>query len=282
MDIHDFEDRLLGVDDLLLLNIGPDQFVPFVVRRAKGNELLYDPVLQVAIAGPQVPSGATASASQAATFVDNVQFGLSPTVTSISNVNDIFWNLAPYEIYQVFVGVAPRYERVWIKQPYGNFQTGLEQAITPTSTYPDVGFFDGFRSPYGRPSRTTETFILVSTSVNFTLYNAAPWIVSPRFAFFINRLFVQPVRDPAVVKALLNRSIHARYYSMGNPLNGIPWPKSYYGDIDPLPGIVGSYPTKVPLSTPSNIKTVERAMAAAGYLAGAGLKQAKEYEWGVT
>ena len=173
MDISDFASRVLDVDDLLLLNIAPNQFVPLVVRRARASQLVYDPVLQAAITNPQAGT-ATVAASQSAIFQDNVQFGLSPTNSGISNVNDIFWNLAPLEIYQFFVGVAPRTHRLWIKQPQGAFQTGLEQSITPSATYPDVGFIDGFRSPYQRPSKDTETIVLRSVSVNFTLANMAP------------------------------------------------------------------------------------------------------------
>jgi len=265
MDTSSFDTKILTVDDLMLLQVGVNQYVPLVVRRARASQLVYDPVLQSALVGPQVAVNMTPSASQSSAFQDNVQFGLNATVTSISNVNDIFWNLSPLEIYQVFVGVAPRQERFWIKQPYNQFETGLEQSITPSSTYPDVGFFDGFRSPYTRPHYSTETIILVSVSINFTLFNAAPWVVSPRFNFFINRCYVEPVTDPAVVKALLNHSIHARYITMGSPTLGIPWPKSQYDGVDPLPVAVGSYPVQVAPNAPSNEKSVYRAMAVAGY-----------------
>ena len=104
--------------------------------------------------------------------------------------------------------------------------------------------------------------------------------MSPRFNFYINRCFVQPVSDPAVVKAMLNHQIHARYVTMGSPTSGITWPKQDYSGIDPLPVEVGSYPTVVPPDTPSNKLSVARAMAVAGYMGADQANKAVTAGWG--
>ncbi len=226
---------LLRESDYLLLNIGVDQYVPFVVRRQSLNSLVYDPVRQGTLAGPQVPPGGTPSGSESANYVSNLQFGLSNTETSIAGVVDIFGMLDPLEIDQVFFGIAPRPHRMWVQQPFGAFVQGLEQNIVPAASYIDVLDVDGYESPYGDPSERSEFFSLSSLSVSFALANPQPWNVAPTIEFLINRLYVQPVNDPTTVQRLLKRAIPAHYFSMGNPKVNMPWPAPQYNNARPLP-----------------------------------------------
>ncbi|MGI0067034.1 MAG: hypothetical protein ACREB9_01200 [Thermoplasmata archaeon] len=225
---------VLHESDYLLLNVGVDQYVPFVVRRQALNEVVYDPVLQGALAGPQVPPGATPSAGQAANYVAQVQFGLLASETSITGVFDIFGALDTLEMDQVFFGISPRPHRAWVQQPTGTFVQGLEQNIVPSATYADVIDTDGFASPFGRPGAASEFFSLSTLSVTFALANPQPWPASPRFDFLINRLYVQPVNDPLTVQRLLKRAIPAHYFSMGNPKVNLPYAPQQYGGAKPL------------------------------------------------
>lgn len=234
---------ILRESDYLLLNVGVDQFVPFVVRRQALNELIYDPVLQGAIAGPQVGPGVTPGVGQAASYLAQIQLGLSNSVTSIAGVFDIFGMLDPLEMYQVFFSVAPRPHRVWVQQPVGAFIQGLEQNIVPSTTYADILGIDGESSPYGRPSPASEFFSLSSLSVTFALENPQPWPVNPRLDFLINRIYVQPVNDPALVQRLLKRAVPAHYFSMGNPKVNLPYSSTAYNGAKPLPSGAGDLPT---------------------------------------
>ncbi len=251
---------ILHESDYLLLNVGVDQYVPFVVRRQSLNELVYDPVLQGAIAGPQVGPGATPGSGQAASYLAQVQLGLSQSATSIAGVVDIFGMLDTLEMDQVFFGIAPRPHRIWVQQPSGAFVQGLEQNIVPASAYTDVLDVDGFDSPYGRPSPASEFFALNSLSVTFALANPQPWPVTPRIDFLINRLYVQPVADPVVVQRLLKRSIPAHYFSMGNPKVNMPWPSRGYNGALPLPSAGGD------MALPSLVALLKKQ----GYIATAG------------
>jgi hypothetical protein len=250
----------LRESDYVLLNVGVDQYVPLVVRRQQLAELVYDPVAQGTLAGPQVPPGGSPSASQSANYVAQLQLGLSAAVTSINGVFDIFQLLDDLEVYQVFFGIAPRQHRVWVQQPLGSFVTGLDQNIVPSASYEDVLQVDGFQSPYGSPSPLSEFFSLKGLSVSFALANPAPWPVNPRLDFYMNRLYVQPVGDPAIVQRLMKRSIPARYVSMGLPKTNMPWPASNYNKAQPLPSALGD----------ASLAQIVAFLKKAGYIATSG------------
>jgi len=271
MTIADDLTQLLQESDYLVLNTGLDEYVPLVVRRQALNPLVYDPVKQGAIAGPMVQVGGTPGGGQAAGYIQNVQFGLSTSVTSISGVTNIMTLLDGLEIYQVFWGVAPRQMRVWLMEPGGQFVSSLDQNIVPSQSYPDVGYLDGYLSPYLAPSRFSEFFSLNSVLVSFTLENPGPWPVNPRFYFLVNRLYVEPVDDPAIVQRLLKRTMPARYASMGLPTANIPWPTYNYDGIRPLSSTVGELPpiggAKAAPAKGAAPVSVEQALIASGYLA---------------
>jgi|GEM_PF-1327343 hypothetical protein len=262
--------QLLQESDYVVLNTGTDEYVPLVVRRQSLNPLVYDPVLQGALAGPMVQVGEVPGAGQAPGYIQNLQLPLLNTVTSIAGVTNIFTLLDELELYQVFWGVAPRQMRVWLQQPGGSFVAALDQNIVPSQTYPDVGFLDGFDSPYKSPSRYSEFFSLNSILISFVLANPGPWPVNPRFYFLVNRLYVDPVTDPAIVQRLLKRTMPARYVSLGAPNVNLPWPSNNYGKIQPLGAEAGDLP---PYSSsrgkPKNSAastSVEQALISAGYL----------------
>jgi hypothetical protein len=226
----------LRKDDYLVISLGDSVgSVPFVVRRATAFPLVYDPVKQGVFSGMMAPVGAAPSGSQVASFVDNVLLALSSAVTSIAGVTDVFQLLKQYEILQAWFGVAPRQLRVWAKQPYGQFVGVMDGSMNPSSTYPDVGFVHGYDSPFGRPAKETELTILRNTSVNWAFQNPGPWPINPRLWFFINRMFVEPVKDPALALSLVSRRIPAHHTSIGNPENTVTFDSPSYGQIKPIP-----------------------------------------------
>jgi hypothetical protein len=227
--------RPLRKDEYHVVSYGDDTgSVAYRVRRATFFPLVYDPVKQGTLAGPMAPAGSAPTGTQVANFLDNQLLGLSSTVTSIAQVTDIFLFVKPYEMLQVWFGVAPRHLRVWPKQPYGQFVAVMDPNINPSASYPDVGFVHGFDSPFQRPSKATELTIPKNMSVNWALYNPGPWPINPRFNFFINRMFVEPVDDPQLALSLLTRRIPAHYTSVGNPENSVAYDSTAYGDVKPV------------------------------------------------
>lgn len=231
----------LQLGDFLVLSMGKSGVVPFHVLASKASELIYDPVKQGVLAGPMVGQGATPSASQAAAFVDNILFALSASATSINGVTDIFQIQKDFEILQFWYGIAPRHIRAWIKQPYSSFTTVLDNNIIPSSNYPDVGFVDGFDSPFNQPAPVSENFSLKNLSLNWTLENptlgsaTAPMTWNPRFNFYINRIAVEPVKEAATVKALLLGRQYANRHTIGDPMGTVPYDAEAYGGATPIP-----------------------------------------------
>ena len=231
----------LQVGDLLLITIGKDGVVPYQVVASEASELAYDPVKQGVLAGPMVGQGATPSAVQAPAFNDNLLFALSAGVTSINGVTDIFNIQKDYEILQFWYGIAPRHIRVWQKQPYNTFADVLDNNIIPSASYIDVGYTDGYDSPYNMPAPVTESFSLKNLSVNWTLANplngsaTAPMTWNPRLNFYINRMTVNPVKSAAVVRDMILNRRPAKRYTIGDPTTSTPYDKEAYGGASPIP-----------------------------------------------
>jgi len=226
--------------DYLLLFMGNSGAVPFQVITNEAFELAYDPVKQGVLAGPMVGQGATPSASQSAAYVDNQELALSSSVTSINGVTDIFAVQKDFEILQFWFGIAPRHMRIWVKQPYNQFTTSMDLNIIPSSSYYDVGYYDGYDSPYNAPAPVTENFVLKDLSCNFTFANplngsaAAPMTWNPRLNFYINRMLVNPVKKASLVKALMTGKQAAKRYVIGDPTTATPYNPEGYGGASPI------------------------------------------------
>jgi hypothetical protein len=227
--------------DLMLPTLGQDGMVPFQVVSNEAFELAYDPVKQGVLAGPMVGQGATPSSTQSAAYNDNLLFALSPTVTSINGVTDIFLIQKDFEILQFWFGIAPRHIRVWAKQPYNTFATTMDGNIIPSATYYDVGYFDGYDSPYNMPAPATEQFSLKNLSLNWTLCNplngsaTAPMTWNPRLNFYINRILVAPVKSASVVRDMMLGRRPAKRFTIGDPTASVPYDAGVYGGAAPIP-----------------------------------------------
>ncbi len=227
--------------DFLVLSFGNTGVVPYHIVSSEQFELAYDPVAQGVLAGPMVGQGATAASGQAAPFVDNLLFALSSSVTSINGVTDVFNPQEDFEILQLWFGIAPRHIRIWPKQPYNTFSSVMDNNIIPSSTYYDVGYVDGYDSPYNMPAPITEQFTLKNLSLNWTICNplngsaAAPMTWNPRLNFYVNRMLVEPVTQAPVVKSLLLGTRGAKRATIGNPITATPYDETSYGGAKPIP-----------------------------------------------
>ncbi|MGI0068580.1 MAG: hypothetical protein ACREB9_09305, partial [Thermoplasmata archaeon] len=232
--------KALRENDLLMMNFGPSAWVPFQVKRRVPYlpNLVYDPVLNGAIAGVLAPAGASPGSGQVASFQQNLLFGLSQSVTGIAGVPDLFKTQFDYEILQCAVGVAPAWCRMWLQQPggAGSFETNLDNNVFASSTYPDVGWFHGYPdgSPFKTPTERSEFFVLNNYSVSFALYNPHTIPINPRMNFLINRLFVTPVTDPRMLARMFQRSVPVKTVSIGVPDTPQTFNGKSYGNIQPI------------------------------------------------
>lgn len=228
-------------DDYLVLNVGADKWVPLQCKRATLFDFLYDPVLQGALGGVLAPAGAAAGTGQVAAWQDNILLAISASATgangttqSINGVTDIFQVQQAYEVLQLWMGIAPKPTRFWLKQPIGAFVNVMDQNLVPTTNFPDVGFLDGYESPYVAPSTRSEWFSLANLSANFAFFNPEHVPRNPRFHIVVNRMIVRPVVDPGVIASLLRRTRPAKYASIGSPAVEVPFNGEPYGDIEPI------------------------------------------------
>lgn len=233
------EDLLLRVGDLLTVSWGQQNgesmVVVYEVQRQKASRWIYDWVAENSGFLPLGPFGAPASPGvYQSYFLSPQQLG----VTAITNVVDAFKMTLTGEIYQGFIGVSPSPVGVIEAQPPPTtIDTSLEQNLYPQAGYIDVGIkFDGFESPLNAPSRRSEFFTFVGTSVYYGLVNPISVAVSPVFQFLINRLYVMPVTDRARLRAVLEGRIPSHKHSMGPPDSGLlSYSATAYGDIAPIP-----------------------------------------------
>lgn len=265
-DDNEMAPKPLRENDLVLFNFGPASWVPMQVKRRKLTGVIYDPVLQGALGGVLAPNGATPGTGQVSSFQSNVLLSLSSTQTSINGVTDIFQTFKDYEILQVYAGIAPNWVRVWVQQPggTGQFTTQLDNNINPTSTYPDVGFFDGYEdgSPFVAPTRRGEFFTFANYSASFAFDNPHNIPASPRLNFLINRAFVTPVTDPKMMVRMFQRSVPVRTVSVGLPDTEQTFNGKAYGNITPIPEAL---PFQALSSSPSVAAAAMKALKAAGY-----------------
>ena len=256
----------LRENDLVLFNFGPKSWVPMQVKRRALTSLIYDPVLQGTLSGVLAPAGATPGTGQVSAFQQNLLFGLSSTITSINGVPDVFKTAFDYEILEAYVGIAPSWCRVWIQQPggTGTFVTPLDNNVTPSSSYPDVGFFDGYAdgSPFKYPTERSGFYVFGSYSASFSLYNPHTIPINPRLNFLLNRVFMAPVTDPKMMVRMFQHSVPVRSISVGLPDTQQNFNGKLYGNIAPIPEAL---PFQA-LSSDTPVATAaQKALKQAGY-----------------
>ncbi len=247
MDTDPFYDLpVIGTDKKLVVSFGNSALdsgdvVPFLCARNQTWKWPYNPVTQGAL------SAALAAAGSTPTFKNDVLFGLSGTATTINGVTNIFDTSTQQtlsEMYQVFYGLSSSHLRVWLKQPQSNFVGQADQNIVPQSSYSDLGFFDGQMSPYWNPSAKTQFFSLFKLAPRWALANTAPWAVTPRFNFIVNRMLVNVVRDPTMIRAILNHKVPQTSVTIGDPFSPTTFTNTPYQKVKPINPSIGQLPNE--------------------------------------
>lgn len=225
------EPHFLRVNDKLILSLGPGtgnppqtQYVALRVVRRTLFTFLYDFLTQQVSFLPLGPQGSTPTSTYQADFVDNVQL----TLQSIAQVTNILATFNQGEILQLFVGMAPRYLRTYLRQPINNAVPVMDQNIAASQSYFDPGFIDGFESPLDNPSPRTEVIAPQSATPAWALGNPVRVPIVPQFRLYLNRIVVEGITDAALLREIFLGRAPARWVSLGEDYSTVSWPATYY------------------------------------------------------
>ena len=190
---------------------------PFRVVKAARFQYSYDLVANINGFLPLAPYGVTGIPSLAQSYwVANQQLN----VKNASNVVNLFLIQDNYEAHQVFIGLSPSYLRIYPQQPINTNNGQLDQQLVPGPSLIDVGWYDGFLSPYDRPAVESELLILNGYEPSFNLANPVGIPITPRLNIFINRMVISPIVDDATAAAIAGGTLHnpePRVISVGFP-----------------------------------------------------------------
>jgi len=210
-DFDDLEPVLVKENELLLLGInGGSVYIPLRVMARVEVPYIYDPIAEGQLAGPLAASpslnGVTANTYQTA-----LQFGSNNISGRPSDVFDL--TRYPNYVYQMFLGVAPSLLRVFLQQPWHTDERSLP-IISYTPNYSQSGWWDGLMSPFYRPSRKTQMWVLPGASIALGYENIEPQVVNPLFLFYINALGIAVVTDPATAYAMVSQKGMAKIFTV--------------------------------------------------------------------
>jgi len=143
--------------------------------------------------------------------------------------------LEPYDkkfIKQIFWGVTPPQARVFIQYP-SRVNRGSLIEIERTITG-DVGYIDGYTSPYDNPSPVTEMWTWYNLYPVFNIYNPlSDTMYNVRFNFQVMTYTYEIIKDRNVIKECLTAERRCRKHTIGgiDPKVSIPmWLKEVVGE----------------------------------------------------
>ena len=216
VDTSDIQDALIRENDLLLMGINKGTvYIPLRVMARIEVPYVYD-----AVAEGMVSSGVAASTSTNGITNNQVQNALQLSSSNLPGKPYDVFDISKYPdlLYQMFYGIDPPQLRVFHQQPFRTDQGSLP-IIAYTPAYAQEGYYDGFISPFYRPSRKTQTFVLPSLSIAMGFVNVTPQTVYPQLLFWINALSVAVVTDTDLVYEMVNTPGVAKIYTVGGLQN---------------------------------------------------------------
>jgi len=192
-------DHILRPNDLALLNL-PDGLIPIRVLKTEFFQYQYDPVAEGQIPG-EIPASASVDGAKNLGF--QIPELLKSGIIAAQPVNVLRLD-SPPAIYQVFVGIAPSYVRLFVALPSTASQKNLE-IINWSSAYAAAGYIDGFTSPLYCPSPESE--IIIPYGVDVALGYANPLFepVRPLLMFYVNRVRFGVVADVDLILDMLDK-----------------------------------------------------------------------------
>lgn len=216
VDTSDIQDALIRENDLLLMGINKGTtYIPLRVMARIEVPYLYD-----AVAEGQIPNGVPPSTSTNGITNNAVQTALQLSSSNLPGKPFDVFDISKYPdlLYQMFYGISPPQLRVFLQQPFRTDQGSLP-IIAYTPAYSQEGYKDGFISPFYRPSRKTQVFVLPGLSIALGYVNITPQTVYPQLLFWINALSVAVVTDVDLVYEMVNKPGVAKIYTVAGLQN---------------------------------------------------------------
>jgi hypothetical protein len=263
---------LLRPRDYALFGFDVDKWVPVRVLRARPFAFPYTFAKDVggfngaaSSTWKNLSGGASNMPVLANAPANSYVLNQSAAFQAVSGVSDALQVTQDYEILQAFYGIAPSPLRVYFQQPVSQFTTMLDQNVVPlqqSEQVIDVGFLDGFDSPYNRPSPASEFFSFKNIQVQFSMANPVPEQIAPRLNFVINRMKCAPVSDPATVQGIFRGTIPAKVVTIGDTMSSVNWTGSGYGGVGGLPSSLDVIPLDSVKSVLQKLNYLKAAAAA--------------------
>jgi len=199
VDISRIEPLILRPNDLALLSF-PEGLIPVRILSHEFFQYLYDPVAEGQIPG-EVPASVSADSAKDVGFIDPQL--LKSSIIAAQPINVLRLNL-PSAMYQVFVGVAPSYARIFIALPSASSQKNLE-IVSWSRAYAAAGWIDGFTSPLLNPHPTSEIIIPYNIDPAIGYANVLYESIRPLLMFYVNRIKFGVVADVDLVVEMLDK-----------------------------------------------------------------------------
>lgn len=135
-------------------------------------------------------------------------------------------------IYQFFIGIAPSTTKMYLQYTQRVDRMNL---IVPRSTPGDIGYWDGFSTPYQDPSPRTELWSVYQLYPHFNMENPPVTGADKMLfaSFYVNPMTYRVVKDANKIKSFLRGDKPATIRTMGDgdrPISAPSWLKNQYGD----------------------------------------------------
>jgi len=199
IDTGRIDSLILRPNDLAFLNF-VGKLIPIRVLGTEFFNYLYDPVAEGQIAGEVDPSSSVDSAKNVGFVPPQL---LKSSIIAAQPVNVLRVN-QPSMLYQVFVGVAPSYVRVFLALPSASAQKNLD-VVAWSQAYAAAGWFDGFVSPLLNPDPSTEFIVPYGLDPALGYANVLFERVRPLLMFYVNKVQFGVVADIDLVMEMLDR-----------------------------------------------------------------------------
>ncbi|MCS7117629.1 MAG: hypothetical protein NZ957_02435 [Thaumarchaeota archaeon] len=182
VDVSRIQPHLLKTNDVVLLDM-PDGFIPIRVLRTEFFNYLYDPIAEGQLPNEVSPSSSTDSAKNVGFYAPEL---LKSGIIASQPIN-VLRVSEPSTLYQVFVGVAPSYARIFLALPATASQRNLD-VINWSVAYAAAGFIDGYTSPLTCPSPDSEFIVLSQMDPAIGYANILFEPIRPLLWFYLNKV----------------------------------------------------------------------------------------------
>jgi hypothetical protein len=162
------------------------------------------------------PTDATQTASALNLAVDGTTGWITPQDSQSKNY------LEPQKeglIHQFYFGIAPSTARVFYSFPLRTDRGSITVERECPSNTADVGFYNGFDSPYTNPSAITEMWSVKDKVPYFNLnnYGVSGEPKTIKVNFYLNIYSYYPITDTQFCKNIINGKQKAHIHTMGDP-----------------------------------------------------------------